>query len=173
MSEIDELVAKVAQQLGAQSTNNQASSTPSAPSHNGSELGRNDYPLYKKHRELVHTPLGNSLDDITMDNILSSKITSKDLRITPDTLRLQGEIANSADRSAIQRNMQRAAELTSIPDERVLEMYGALRPYRSTKQELLDIADELQNKYNAPVCSGWFKEAAENYESRKKLKGDN
>ena len=88
-------------------------------------------------------------------------------------MKLQGQIAASAGRPAIQKNLQRAAELTRIPDERVLQMYNSLRPYRSTKQELLDISEELKTKYNAPVCSDWFKEAAEYYESRKKLKGDN
>ena len=78
-----------------------------------------------------------------------------------------------AGRDSIQQNFQRAAELTVIPDERLLEMYNALRPYRSTKQELLDIASELRDKYNAKICAGWFEEAAEFYETRKKLKGDN
>ena len=67
---------------------------------------------------------------------------------------------------------QRAAELTRVPDERVLEMYDALRPFRSTKQELLNIAKELRDKYDANVCAAWFEEAADYYESRKKLKGD-
>ena len=52
-------------------------------------------------------------------------------------------------------------------------MYDALRPFRSTKQELLDIAKELRDKYDANVCAAWFEEAADYYESRKKLKGDN
>ena len=52
-------------------------------------------------------------------------------------------------------------------------MYNALRPYRSTKQELLDIAKELRDQYNAKICADWFEEAAEFYETRKKLKGDN
>jgi len=177
MSEIDDLVAKVARELGAQSnsssTNSSATSTSSTSSNNGEELGAKDYPLYSKHPELVHSPSGKSLDEITIDNVLSGAVDSKDLRITPDTLRLQGEIASNAGRPAIQKNMQRAAELTSIPDERLLEMYNSLRPYRSTKQELLDISQELLDKYNAKVCSNWFKEAAENYEKQKKLKGDN
>ena len=35
---------------------------------------------------------------------------------------------------------KRQAELIAVPDDRLLEIYNALRPYRSTKQELLDIA---------------------------------
>lgn len=172
MSEIDDLVAKIVQQIG---DNGSTSTTDSQPAQqtNEKELTRQDYPLYSKHPELVHSPSGKNLDEITLDNVMGNKIKSNDLRITPNTLRLQGEVANDAGRDAIQRNFKRAAELTSIPDDRLLEMYNALRPYRSTKAELLAISSELKDKYNAPVNAGWFAEAADYYESRKKLKGDN
>ena len=61
---------------------------------------------------------------------------------------------------------------TKVSDKRLLEMYNALRPYRSSKQELLDIASELDG-LGAPICANFVREAAENYERRKKLKGDN
>ncbi|MBA1392375.1 diol dehydratase small subunit [Lactobacillus sp. XV13L] len=166
MSEVDDLVSKIMKKMG-----NAVDEKPS--SNDSKELNANDYPLYSKHPELVHSPSGKNLDEISVDNVLSGKIGSHDLRITPETLKLQGEIAANAGRPAIQRNFQRASELTAIPDERVLQMYNALRPYRSTKQDLLDIAEELRTKYHANVCADWFKEAAEYYESRKKLKGDN
>jgi propanediol dehydratase small subunit len=67
-------------------------------------------------------------------------------------------------------NLRRAAEMTRIPDERVLEIYNALRPYRSTKQELLDIAGELESKYQARVCGALVREAAEAYEKRGRLR---
>jgi len=54
----------------------------------------------------------------------------------------------------------------------VLEIYNALRPYRSTKVELLAIADELENKYNAKVNAQLVKEAAELYEKRDRLRKD-
>jgi propanediol dehydratase small subunit len=40
-----------------------------------------------------------------------------------------------ADRLAM--NFERAAELTAVPDDRILEIYNALRPYRSTKYQCL------------------------------------
>lgn len=46
-------------------------------------------------------------------------------------------------------NFERAAELTAVPDDRILEIYNALRPYRSTKDELMAIADDLENRYQA------------------------
>ena len=63
--------------------------------------------------------------------------------------------------------------MTAVPDARVLEMYNALRPYRSSKQELLDIANELETQYSAKISATYVREAAEHYEKRKKLKGDN
>ena len=58
------------------------------------------------------------------------------------------------------------------PDDRILEIYKALRPYRSTKQELIAIADDLEQRYQAKICAAFVREAAELYVERKKLKGD-
>ncbi|MDY0041154.1 MAG: diol dehydratase small subunit, partial [Desulforhabdus sp.] len=69
-------------------------------------------------------------------------------------------------------NIRRAAELTRIPDERILEIYEALRPYRSTKKELLDIARELETKYQARICAALVREAVEVYEKRRRLRRD-
>ncbi|QZN93113.1 diol dehydratase small subunit [Limosilactobacillus panis] len=171
MSEIDDLVKKITQQLGEQSTS--AASSKTGTTSVPDNMGRNDYPLYGKHRNLVKTPTGKNLDDINLNSIKNDQIKGDEMRITPEALKMQGEIAASAGRPAIQKNFQRAAELTKVPDARLLQMYNALRPYRSSKQDLLDIADELRNKYNAPICAAWFEEAAKYYESRKKLKGDN
>ena len=173
MSEIDDLVAKIVQQIGDTDTTTATATTHPQAAAPQAALTKKDYPLYSQHPELVHSPSGKQLQDITLDNILSDKIKSNDLRITPDTLRLQCEVANDAGRDAVQRNFQRASELTSIPDDRLLEMYNALRPYRSTKAELLEISTELKDKYHAPINAGWFAQAADFYESRKKLKGDN
>jgi propanediol dehydratase small subunit len=64
------------------------------------------------------------------------------------------------------RNFERAAELVDVPDEVILKMYNMLRPNRSTKAELLAMADELSKKYNAKTCAKLVLEAAEVYEKR-------
>jgi propanediol dehydratase small subunit len=66
--------------------------------------------------------------------------------------------------------MRRAGELTRVPDERMLQMYNALRPNRSTKAELLAMADELENQFQARVCANFVREAAAFYEARGVLK---
>jgi propanediol dehydratase small subunit len=129
-----------------------------------------DYPLAEKRPELVRTPTNKKLQDITLDAVLNGSITADDVRISPRTLELQAQISESVGKDAFARNLRRAAELITIPDDRILQIYNALRPYRSTKQELLDIADELENKYDAKINSAFVKEAAQVYEERNRLK---
>ncbi len=79
------------------------------------------------------------------------------MRITPETLRMQAAIAQDAGRDRLAMNFERAAELTAVPDDRILEIYNALRPYRSTQAELLAIADDLEQRYqldSAPPLLG-------------------
>ena len=133
-------------------------------------VSKKDYPLGTKRPEIIKTPTGKSLEDITLEKVISGEITSEDVRISGDSLEYQAQIAESVGRDAFARNLRRAAELTKIPDDRILEIYNALRPYRSTKQELLDIADELENKYESKINADLIREAADVYEERNRLK---
>lgn len=136
----------------------------------GSLDAQRDFPLSSKRPELVKSAGGLGLDDITLEKVTAGQISFDDIRIRPETLEYQAQIAESAGRPRIASNLRRAAEMTRIPDERVLEIYNALRPYRSTKQELLDIASELENKYQAKICATFVREAAEIYEKRGRIK---
>ncbi|PSH03097.1 MAG: propanediol dehydratase small subunit PduE [Acidobacteria bacterium] len=131
---------------------------------------KKDYPLAIKRRDLVKSATGLALDAITLDKVVEGKIGFDDMKIHPDTLEYQAQIAISAGRPHIAKNLRRAAELTRIPDARVLEIYNALRPYRSTRQQLLDIADELETKYQAKICAGFVREALAVYEKRGRIK---
>jgi propanediol dehydratase small subunit len=133
----------------------------------------NDYPILQKHPEWVKTPTGKTYDEITLEGVLDGSVTPQDVRITSDMLYAQGAIATDAGRPAIKNNLDRAAELVAVPDDVILSTYSALRPYRSSKQELLDLADRYENEYDAKIVADFIREAAELYEQRKKLKGDN
>ena len=140
--------------------------------NNGEKIGASSYPLGSKRPDLVRTPTNKTLDDITLENVMNGEITIDDLKITAQTLELQAQVAEDAGRASIARNFRRAAELTTIPDDRILQIYNSLRPFRSTKSELLEIADELENKYEALINAALVREAAEVYEKRKKLRSD-
>lgn len=69
-------------------------------------------------------------------------------------------------RKQLGANLRRAAEMTAISDERVLQIYNALRPNASTKAELDAIAEELETQYGATMLAGLVREAADVYERR-------
>lgn len=129
-----------------------------------------DYPLGTNRPDLVKSASGKSLNDITLDKVNQGEISFDDVKIRPETLEYQAQIAEASGRPAIAHNLRRAAELTRIPDDRVLEIYTALRPYRSTKEELLGIASELEGTYQAKICAAFVREACGVYEKRDRLK---
>jgi len=131
-----------------------------------------DYPLAENRPDLIRTPRGKGLDEITLRNVMSGEITAEDLRITPTALEYQAQVAEKIGRPQLAENLRRAAELNRIPDERILQMYNALRPNRSTAEELQAIADELETKYGAKRCAALVREAAAVYARRGVLRTD-
>lgn len=165
--EIDKIVQSVMSALG-----NKENNAPSTSSVATGKVGVKDYPLSAKRQDLVRTPTGKKLDELTLKGVIDGSVKAEDLRIAPETLELQAQIAEDAGRAPFARNLRRAAELIAIPDDRVLEIYNALRPNRSTREELLAIADELQNKFGAKINSAFVREAAEVYAERGILRKD-
>jgi propanediol dehydratase small subunit len=129
-----------------------------------------DYPLSEKRRDLITTSKGRSIDDITLDAVMEGEIEADEIRVTPEILEYQAQIAESIGRPQLAANMRRAAELTAVPDDRILEIYNTLRPDRATKDELFEIADELENEYDAQINADLIREAAEVYETRGRLR---
>ena len=78
---------------------------------------------------------------------------------------MQAQIADGMGRPQAAANLRRAAELTAVPDERVLEMYNALRPNASTREQLDGLASELEG-LGASECAAVVREAAEVYARR-------
>lgn len=130
------------------------------------------YPLSQNMPpENIKSKTGKSLRDITIENILSGNIQAEDIKISKETLLLQGKIAEQEGRPQLKENFQRASELIEIPDNILLGIYDKLRPNRSTKQELLQIAEELIRSYGAYNCAKLVMEAAAVYEKRGLFKG--
>jgi propanediol dehydratase small subunit len=103
----------------------------------------------------VKTPTGKQLAEITLDKVLKGEIGPEDVRITPQTLRMQGEIAAGVGRVQFAQNMRRAAELTAIPDNRILEIYNALRP-NGRPTRIAGDANEMETSKRTitPLSSG-------------------
>ncbi|MCI1945025.1 diol dehydratase small subunit [Clostridium luticellarii] len=161
---IEQIVNEVLKNVGSTGAGNKTAQACSVQENNLN--AENAYPLSKKRPDLIKTSTGKTINDIKIEDVLNGKITPDDIKITPEVLLYQAQIAESVGRKQFAQNLRRAAELTKVPDARVLEIYGALRPHRSTKQELLDIAKELEDDYNAKINASLIREAAEVYEKR-------
>ena len=129
-----------------------------------------DYPLSKHRPDMIKSSTGKGLNEFTVENVMNGSIKPEDIRIAPATLEMQAQVAESDGRKPFAQNLRRAAELIAVPDDRILEIYDKMRPYRSTKAELLGIADELDTKYNAKINAALVREAVVMYEKRDRLK---
>ncbi len=125
-----------------------------------------DYPLGSRRLDLVSTPSGLGLDEVTMAAVREGLVDADEIRATPETLRMQSAVALAAGRAQLADNLARAAELASIPAAAVLEIYTALRPHRSTAAVLGEWADRLESAYAAPLSAAFVREACAVYAER-------
>ena len=125
----------------------------------------NDYPLGSRRPDLVTTPGGVPLADVTLDAVRSGTIAADEIRATPATLSLQADVARSAGRTQLAANLERAAELAAVPDELLLQVYTALRPRRASAEELEGWAAQLEG-LEAVRTAAFVREAAAAYAER-------
>jgi propanediol dehydratase small subunit len=125
-----------------------------------------DYPLGTRRPDLVATPAGRRLDELTLAALRDGEIDGDDLRATPRTLRLQAEVARAAGRPELAANLERAAELALVPADVLLELYTALRPRRSGAGALERWAARLEADYEAPLTAAFVREARAVYAER-------
>lgn len=176
---VRQIMAEITANLGSDSTVSfnkapaQAPAPVAAPAAGGGQrVSSAQYPLSENIPDRILSASGKPLSDFTYQSVINGTLNADDFRISPETLEMQAQVAESVGRHAFARNLRRASELIKIPDARLLEIYNALRPYRSTKQELLDIANELEGTYQATVNAAWVREAADVYEKRDRLRKD-
>jgi propanediol dehydratase small subunit len=122
---------------------------------------KRDYPLGACRPDLLRTPTGRAFAELE----LGGDVERADLRATPETLRLQAEVARAAQRPQLAENFVRAAELASLSEDTILEVYTALRPRRSTAAELESWAARLEG-LGAPANAAFVREAAAVYARR-------
>lgn len=108
---------------------------------------------------------GRPVSDVTLDAVRAGEITPDDVRIHPDTLQHQARVAEQHGNPQLAANFRRAAELTRLPDDRVMAIYEALRPGRSSVADLEVIATELEAA-GASATAALVREAAQAYAAR-------
>ena len=162
MDNIENLVFLLAKELKSGVTQNPEQPMPKT----SGAYTQADYPMLQKHGDVIKTPTGKSMSEINLENVLNETVTIKDVRISSEMLHAQAQIAESAGKKQIGENLKRAAELIQVPDDTIIKMYDMLRPNRSTKAQLEQLAQTLLNEYHAPMCAQLVREAAAVYEKR-------
>lgn len=108
---------------------------------------------------------GRRVADLTLEAVRRGEVGLADLRIHPDTLERQATVAEQHANPQLAENLRRAAELTRLPDDEVLAIYEALRPGRSTSEQLTELAATLAAR-GLPRCAALVAEAADVYTRR-------
>jgi propanediol dehydratase small subunit len=120
----------------------------------------------------IRTQSGRSLDELTMAGILDGSLSEGDFRISAQTLLDQAAAAEAAGYEQLGENLRRAAELTQISNEEVLQIYSALRPGRTSYATLISLADHIEQDLNAPRTAALVRDAAEVYLARGLVQAD-
>jgi propanediol dehydratase small subunit len=108
---------------------------------------------------------GRDASDLTLDRLAAEELGADDVRIHPDTLRAQAEVAEQHGNPQLAANFRRAAELALLPEDEVMALYEALRPHRATADQLEALAVRL-DELPAPLCAALVREAAAVYARR-------
>ena len=130
------------------------------------------YPLGRHHRDHIRAATGTPLAEVTLAAIRDGSMTPEDLTIHRETLELQARIAEEAGFPQVAKGLRRAAELTNIPNDRLLELYEALRPGRSTYYQLLSLSQEIASRFDAVETAPDIREAADAYRDTGLLRMD-
>jgi propanediol dehydratase small subunit len=117
-------------------------------------------------QDKAKTFTGRALQELSIEKVLSGELNAEDFRISADTLRNQADAAASGGYRQLAENLRRAAELTRISNEEVLEIYNQLRPGRSNYKMLMALSERLENEYRAYLTAAMVKEAAVVYLER-------
>jgi propanediol dehydratase small subunit len=117
------------------------------------------YPLYRQDRERIALPSGRPIREFSLENLEAGRLGPGDLGIHEETLRQQARIAEEAGFPQLARNLARAAELTRLPNAKILEIYEALRRGGRTAGRLDALAREVEREYDATLVAEFIRDA--------------
>ena len=104
-------------------------------------------------------------DEFTVRAAVDGKLQLADLRMHPATLAHQAAVAADGGNPQLSENFLRAAELTSVDDEEVMALYEALRPHRSSAEQLGALQSSLEAR-GASRCAELVRQASAVYARR-------
>jgi propanediol dehydratase small subunit len=114
----------------------------------------------------IRTASGRPLEELTLQAVLAGQVREDEFRISRETLHRQADAAEKAGYGPLAENLRRAAELTALSNDQVLDIYAQLRPGRASYGQLIALAERLEREYNASRTASLIREAAEVYRAR-------
>jgi len=133
-------------------------------------MSNTQYPLMQNAADDLKALSGRPLSEITLDAVSEGALSADDMRIEAETLRLQAQVSEQAGYVQLAANLLRAAELTAVPNKEVLQIYDLLRPGRASYTQLIQLAEHLEQTYQAAETGKLVREAAEVYKQRNLLR---
>ena len=115
------LMKQIVEQVMAAMKNGTPASAPAAASSCGSKVTAANYPLAESMADQIKTPTGKDFTSLSYEKVINGELSADDMRIAPETLEMQAQVAESVHREAFASNLRRAAELIAVPDDRLLE----------------------------------------------------
>lgn len=106
-----------------------------------------------------------SRKELSVQAAVDGKLELADLRMDPATLAHQASVAKEQGNPQLADNFLRAAELAVLDGEEVMGLYEALRPHRSTAEELEALRASLSDR-GASRCAELVRQAADAYARR-------
>jgi propanediol dehydratase small subunit len=104
-------------------------------------------------------------DQFTVEAAVDGKLLLSDLRMEPATLAHQASVAEAGGNPQLAENFLRAAELATMDGEEVMGLYEALRPHRSSAEQLEALRVSLEGR-GASRCAELVGQAAVVYARR-------
>ncbi len=161
MQDMDQLVQGIVAQLKQKEQVQQPPQKSQSQPKDGIQ-----YPLREHCAQQLKAKSGKPYEQVTYEALIRGEVEKDDLKTHADTLWLQAEIAYRDGKKQFGDNLMRAAEMTAIPDEEVLEIYNLLRPNRTDKKTLLQAAEKVRRDYGANAIAALIESAAQVYEKR-------
>ena len=126
---------------------------------------KRDYPLGTQRPDLVSTPGGMPLTDVTLDSLRAGRIDGSEIRATPETLLLQSQVARAAGREPLATSLERAAGEARCRRRAEDRPEPRPAPRRATAAQLEEWAARLES-HGADRTAGFVREAAGVYAER-------
>ena len=95
---------------------------------------------------------GRPASELSVDGVVGGELGPDDIRISPETLRHQADVARAHANPQLAANFERAAELTAFDESDILALYELLRPGRATGDAAAGEGGRARGPRGADLC---------------------